>query len=75
MRVGLGGSGIAFAAQVVLHFAEQGLELAAAYAQGHAGGEYVDDHQVQQARDHGAELVKAFGVIGAEVDATGAGQG
>jgi hypothetical protein len=41
--------GVALAAQIVFHFPQQGLQLAAANAQRHARGEDVDDHQVQQA--------------------------
>jgi hypothetical protein len=64
---------VALAAQIVFHFPQQRLQLAAANAQRHARGQNVDDHQVQQARDHGAVLVKAFGVVSAQVDVAGTG--
>ncbi len=40
---------VSFVAQVVFHFLQQRLKLSATNAQGHTGGQYVDDHQVQQA--------------------------
>ena len=73
---GLCGDGLSvpLVPQVVLHLTQQGLQLGAAYAQGHAGGEDVDDHQVQQAGHHGAVAVEAFGVVGAQVDVACAGE-
>jgi hypothetical protein len=68
------GLSVALVPQVVFHLAQQRLQLAATYAQGDASGQDVDDHQVQQARHHGAVLVKAFRVIGAQVDVAGARQ-
>jgi hypothetical protein len=40
---------VALATQIVFHLTQQWLQFATANAQGHAGGEDVDDHQVQQA--------------------------
>lgn len=58
-----GKSGVAFVSQIVLHLAQKGLQLPAPDAQGYAGRQDVDDHQVQKAGDHGAVFIKAFRVV------------
>ena len=66
---------VALVAQVVFHLTQQRLQGVCADAQRHTGHQNINDHQVQQARDHGAVAVKAFWVVGAEVDVAFAGQG
>ena len=70
----IGFSGVALAAQIIFHFAQQGLQTLA-HAKRHGGGQNVDDQQVQQARDHGAVFVITLGVVGAQVNVSGTGQG
>lgn len=45
---------IPFATQIRFHLLQQRLQFPAPDAQGHAGGQDVDDGEVQQAGDHGA---------------------
>ena len=67
-------SGVALGAQVVLHLLQHGLQ-GCTNAQRDAGGQHVNDQQVQQARDHRAVAVVTLRVVGRQVDGAGNGQG